>query len=52
MKSHFILYVQDQTKSTAFYSEVLAMKPALHVPGMTEFALSDSTGSVLSSLIQ
>ncbi len=43
MKTHFILYVQDQTKSTAFYSEVLVMKPVLNVPGMTEFALSDSS---------
>lgn len=37
--SHFILYVADQQRSTAFYSEVLALEPRLHVPGMTEFAL-------------
>lgn len=37
--SHFILYVADQERSTAFYAHVLGMKPRLHVPGMTEFAL-------------
>jgi uncharacterized protein len=37
--SHFILYVADQQRSTAFYSSVLAIEPRLNVPGMTEFAL-------------
>lgn len=37
--SHFILYVADQSRSTAFYTAVLALKPRLHVPGMTEFNL-------------
>jgi catechol 2,3-dioxygenase-like lactoylglutathione lyase family enzyme len=37
--SHFILYVADQERSTTFYSDVLASKPRLHVPGMTEFTL-------------
>lgn len=37
--SHFILYVSDQERSTAFYSHVLDAAPRLHVPGMTEFAL-------------
>lgn len=37
--SHFILYVADQERSTTFYSNVLAIKPRLHVPGMTEFTL-------------
>lgn len=36
---HFILYVRDQAKSTAFYSRVLNQQPRLHVPGMTEFVL-------------
>lgn len=37
--SHFILYVADQDRSTAFYSAALDQRPRLHVPGMTEFAL-------------
>lgn len=43
--SHFILYVEDQERSTAFYASVLALSPRLHVPGMTEFDLPG--GSVL-----
>ena len=43
MKAHFILYVADQRKATAFYSAVLEMKPTLDVPGMTEFALSENS---------
>lgn len=43
MKVHFILYVSDQVRSTAFYSQVLAAVPTLDVPGMTEFRLADST---------
>jgi uncharacterized protein len=39
MKSHFILYVADQKRSRDFYAAVLALEPALDVPGMTEFAL-------------
>lgn len=38
-KAHLILYVQDQAKSTIFYSRVLDQKPSLNVPGMTEFTL-------------
>jgi len=37
--SHFILYVADQRRSTAFYSAVLGIEPRLDVPGMTEFTL-------------
>jgi len=37
--SHFILYVADQRRSTAFYSTVLGIEPRLDVPGMTEFTL-------------
>ena len=43
MKVHFILYVSDQQRSTAFYSDVLGEVPSLNVPGMTEFRLEDST---------
>ncbi len=39
-KSLFILYVADQERSARFYAEVLGSEPTLHVPGMTEFALS------------
>ncbi len=39
MRAHFILYVADQKRSTAFYEEVLGMAPSLSVPGMTEFTL-------------
>jgi catechol 2,3-dioxygenase-like lactoylglutathione lyase family enzyme len=40
MKSHFILYVADQKRSTEFYADVLSLDPILEVPGMTEFRLS------------
>lgn len=38
-----IIYVENQEKSKMFYEELLGIKPALHVPGMTEFQLSSST---------
>lgn len=38
-EAHFILYVADQEKSTAFYTEVFGREPRLHVPGMTQFDL-------------
>jgi len=41
--NHFILYVLDQARSTAFYTEVLGMEPELNAPGMTEFRLSAET---------
>jgi uncharacterized protein len=40
---HLILFVRDQEASARFYSRVLGIDPTLHVPGMTEFALSDGT---------
>ncbi len=40
-KAHFIFFVQDQARSTDFYSQVLAQTPSLDVPGMTEFVLMD-----------
>ena len=42
-KTHFILYVKDQSRSTAFYSQVLGCQPSLNVPGMTEFTLSENS---------
>lgn len=41
-KTHLILYVKDQARSTAFYSQVLDCDPLLNVPGMTEFILSEN----------
>ena len=41
-KTHFILYVKDQARSTEFYSKVLAQSPSLNTPGMTEFILSEN----------
>ena len=43
IKSHFILYVTDQARSTAFYSYVLECDPSLNVHGMTEFSLAENT---------
>lgn len=45
LKNHFILFVDDQQRSTEFYSSVLNYEPHLNVPGMTEFELS--SGSIL-----
>lgn len=42
MISEFILFVSDQERSRRFYETVLQMFPVLHVPGMTEFQLSDT----------
>lgn len=41
MICNFILYVRDQDVSTRFYQSVLNLQPQLHVPGMTEFRLSN-----------
>ena len=38
----FILYVADQEASKRFYAEILGMRPALDVPGMTEFLLAEN----------
>ncbi len=43
MQIEFILYVADQEESKHFYEELLSLKPSLHVPGMTEFQLSETT---------
>jgi uncharacterized protein len=45
VRAHFILYVRDQVRSTAFYTSVLGVAPSLNVPGMTEFGLNG--GAVL-----
>jgi len=37
--AQFIVYVQDQAASAAFYAQVLGIAPRLDVPGMTEFDL-------------
>jgi len=34
-----VLYVADQSRSTAFYRAVLGCEPVLDVPGMTQFLL-------------
>ncbi|HOX44160.1 MAG TPA: VOC family protein [Myxococcota bacterium] len=39
MDAYFILYVEDQRRSAAFYRAVLGRAPRLDVPGMTEFQL-------------
>ncbi|MGE0631490.1 MAG: VOC family protein [Pseudobdellovibrionaceae bacterium] len=41
MICNFILYVRDQDASTRFYRTVLSKEPSLHVPGMTEFRISN-----------
>lgn len=43
MHTHFILYVKNQDASTNFYRRVLELEPALNVPGMTEFRLSETS---------
>lgn len=37
----FILYVQNQNLSTAFYEKLLRKKASLHVPGMSEIVFND-----------
>lgn len=39
---HAILYVEDQQKSTDFYSKIFRKKTDLNVPGMTEFQLTEN----------
>ena len=43
MESFFILYVLNQERSTLFYETVLAQRPVLDVPGMTEFKLTNNS---------
>ena len=38
---HLIFYVRNQGVATAFWQAVLGCRPALDVPGMTEFAVGD-----------
>jgi len=42
-KLHIILYVSNQEKSTAFYSDLLNLAPSLYVEGMTEYTLNKFT---------
>lgn len=37
-----ILYVEDQERSRIFYEQLLRRPADLHVPGMTEFRVTDS----------
>ncbi|OQA09776.1 MAG: Glyoxalase-like domain protein [bacterium ADurb.Bin374] len=37
--AHFILYVADQERASAFYRAALGLEPRLDVSGMTEFEL-------------
>lgn len=39
----FIFFVENQEASMKFYSAILMQKPNLHVPGMTEFLISNNT---------
>lgn len=48
LTNHTILYVDDQGRSTEFYSIVLNKEPRLNVPGMTEFEL---TGTAILGLM-
>lgn len=40
--TQFILYVENQEQSKNFYAKIFRKEPDLHVPGMTEFILSDN----------
>lgn len=40
--TEFILYVNDQQKSTDFYTKLFRINPDSNVPGMTEFKLSEN----------
>lgn len=42
IQASFILYVKDQELSREFYQAVLDKQPSLHVPGMTEFSITDN----------
>ncbi|MGD9630616.1 MAG: VOC family protein [Pyrinomonadaceae bacterium] len=42
LRTHFILYVGDQQRSTDFYKSVLEIEPTVNVPGMTEFRLGEN----------
>lgn len=42
LKSHFILYVEDQEKSTGLYTRLFDREPDLFVPGMTEFHIGEN----------
>ena len=37
-----ILYVKEQQASADFYTKIFRQEPDLHVPGMTEFKLTDT----------
>jgi len=39
--TEIILFVKDQTKAADFYQKLFSSSPSLHVPGMTEFIISE-----------
>jgi catechol 2,3-dioxygenase-like lactoylglutathione lyase family enzyme len=41
--THTILYVRDQDLSERFWTAALGCSPSLHVPGMTEYRLGETT---------
>ncbi len=43
IEAYFILYVEDQIRSTQFYEAALGVRATLQVPGITEFALTEGT---------
>lgn len=42
MEIEFILYVDNQENSCAFYAKLLKKNPVLNVPGMIEFQLNEN----------
>jgi uncharacterized protein len=42
-KTMTVLYVEDQDRATTFYGATLDQPPVLHVPGMTEFTLTETS---------
>ncbi len=43
MKSFFIYYVEEQSRSLDFYTRTLLLEATMNVPGMLEFTLPDGS---------
>ncbi len=43
MKSLFIYFVIEQSRTLDFYTKTLLLKPTMNVPGMLEFTLPDGS---------
>ncbi len=43
LSTEFVLYIADQQRSVAFYSNLLDAAPVLDVPGMAEFHLANGS---------